>query len=69
MRSTFLTRLDSEVIQRLMASAAASKKSPPYSDEDFLAAQDHSWVALNRSRERDECRLKLELLGLLSAAR
>ena len=69
MRSTFLTRLDSEVIQRLMASAAASKKSPPYSDEDFLAAQDHSWVALNRSRERDECRSKLELLGLLSAAR
>jgi thymidylate synthase (FAD) len=51
-----------------MASAAASKKSPPYSDEDFLAAQDHSWVALNRSRERDECRSKLELLGLLSAA-
>ena len=66
MQSMFLTRLDREVIQRLSASAAASKKAPPWSNEDFLTAQDPSWLALTRSRERDECRSKLELLGLLA---
>lgn len=66
MQSMFLTRLDREVIQRLTASAAASKAAPPYSNEQFLAAQDPSWIALTRSRERDECRSKLELLGLVA---
>jgi thymidylate synthase (FAD) len=66
MQSMFLTRLDREVIQRLTANAAAAKSAPPYSNEEFLAAQDPSWVSLNRSRERDECRSKLELLGLLA---
>lgn len=65
MQAMFLTRLDREVIQRLTANAAAAKKAPPWSNDDFLAAQDPSWVALTRSRERDECRSKLELLGMV----
>ncbi len=66
MQSTFLTRLDSGVIQRLTANAAAAGTSPPFSDADFMAAQDATWVSLNRSRERDECRSKLQQLGLLA---
>ncbi|QDT65907.1 FAD-dependent thymidylate synthase [Calycomorphotria hydatis] len=60
--SMFLTRLDREVITRL----ATSGQVPPYSDEAFLQAQDPTWVDLKRSRERDECRAKLEKLGLLA---
>lgn len=56
-----LTRLEIGVVGRL----AASGRAPPYSEEDFLAAQDESWTALKRSRERDECRQKLVRLGLL----
>ncbi len=66
MQSMFLTRLDREVIQRLTANASLSRTSPPFSETEFLAAQDPSWVALTRSRERDECRSKLELLGMLA---
>lgn len=66
MQAMFLTRLDCEVIQRLTRNAAASGHCPPYSDADFLAAQDPAWETLSRSRERDECRSKLERLGLLA---
>jgi thymidylate synthase (FAD) len=66
MQSTFLTRLDSGVIQRLTANAAAAGTAPPFSDADFMAAQDSTWVSLNRSRERDECRSKLQQLGLVA---
>ncbi len=65
MQSTFLTRLDTEVIQRLTANAAAAGAAPPFSEEAFLAAQDPKWVDLTRSRERDECRNKLARLGLV----
>ncbi|MFN9718884.1 MAG: FAD-dependent thymidylate synthase [Planctomycetota bacterium] len=65
MKSMFLTRLDCEVIQRLTTNAEVSGQVPPFSDEQFLAAQDPAWAALSRSRERDECRSKLESLGLL----
>lgn len=65
MQSTFLTRLDTEVIQRLTASAAAAGNAPPFSEDAFLAAQDPKWVELTRSRERDECRSKLARLGLV----
>ena len=68
MQSTFLTRLDSGVIQRLTANAAAAGTAPPFSDDAFIAAQDPTWIALNRSRERDECRSKLQRLGLLAQA-
>jgi len=66
MQSTFLTRLDSGVIQRLTANAATAGTAPPFSDADFMAAQDSTWVSLNRSRERDECRSKLQQLGLVA---
>jgi thymidylate synthase (FAD) len=65
MQSTFLTRLDSEVVQRLTANAAATGTAPPFSESAFMAAQDPTWVSLNRSRERDECRSKLQRLGLV----
>ena len=65
--SMFLTRLDREVIHRLMERLAAAGRGRA-TEEDFLAAQDPSWTALNRSRERDECQAKLVSLGLLHTA-
>lgn len=59
-----LTRLDAGVIARLASTGAA----PPYSQQQFLAAQDESWRSLSRCRERDECREKLVRLGLLTGA-
>ena len=60
----FLTRLDREVIARLMGGWPRAGK-PQASEEDFLAVQDPAWAAMARSRERDECREKLVRLGLL----
>lgn len=54
-----LTRLDRQVIVRL---AAMGKL--PAGEADFLAAQEPAWTALERCRERDECREKLRHLGL-----
>jgi thymidylate synthase (FAD) len=65
MQSMFLTRVDTEVIQRLTATAATDGTAPPFSEAAFLAAQDATWAALKRSRERDECRGKLQRLGLV----
>ncbi len=65
LKAMSLTRLDTEVIQRLMAQATAAGSAPPWSDEEFLAVQDPAWRGLTRSRERDECREKLVRLGLL----
>ena len=45
--------------------AGARHKSPPFDEADFLAAQDDSWKSLTRSRERDECRQKLQRLSIL----
>ena len=58
-----LTRLDREVIGRLVA---VSGGRLPASAETFRAAQDPSWAALERCRERDECLEKLVSLGLVS---
>ncbi len=63
----FLSRQEREVIQRLMSRLAQTGKSQA-GEEDFLAAQDPAWAALARSRERDECRAKLALLGMLPNA-
>ena len=52
----------------MTANASASGSSPPFSHDEFLAAQDPAWAPLTRSRERDECRSKLESLGLLAPA-
>ena len=61
-----LTKLDREVIQRL--AARSGKHSLPAGHADFLAAQDPSWIALERCRERDECHSKLVQLGLVRPA-
>ena len=57
-----LSRLEQEVVVRLAAQAKT-----PADEADFLAAGDPSWAALQRCRERDECREKLVRLGLLKA--
>jgi thymidylate synthase (FAD) len=64
LKATYLTRLDRELISRLIDRLAAAGRSRG-SAEDFLAVQDATWVGLNRCRERDECQKKLIALGLL----
>jgi len=59
-----LTRLDREVIGRLVTQSAG--RGFPASHDAFLAAQDPSWNGLARSRERDECLEKLVALGLVT---
>jgi thymidylate synthase (FAD) len=61
----FLSRLDVAVMQRLVARPRPAGAAS-WTEEDFLAVQDESWRPLTRCRERDECRAKLALLGLLS---
>src|SRR5580704_254317 len=63
--STELTGLDASVIARMMQNASTDRKSPPFDEADFLAAQDETWKSLTRSRERDECREKLRRLSIL----
>jgi thymidylate synthase (FAD) len=65
--SLSLTRLDQEILQRLVSSKQSNATPPFWSEADFLAVQDESWRSLQRCRERDECREKLERLGLLPA--
>jgi thymidylate synthase (FAD) len=59
-----LTRLDREVIGRLVAQSAG--RGLPASHDAFLAAQDPSWKDAARSRDRDECLEKLVSLGLVA---
>ena len=66
LESMRLTKLDREVIQRL--AARSGKHGLPAGHADFLAAQDPSWAALERCRERDECLAKLVNLGLVRPA-
>ncbi len=61
----FLSRLERELIGRLMQRLAESGRARA-SEDDFLAVQDPSWAELKRCRERDECRQKLKELGILS---
>ncbi|QDT93938.1 FAD-dependent thymidylate synthase [Gimesia algae] len=63
----FLTRLDKEVLARLMTNAAEKSLVPPFTEEAFLEVQDETWKSLKRSRERDECQSKLQRLGILKA--
>jgi thymidylate synthase (FAD) len=55
-----LSRLDQGVAIRL-----ASAGRVPAGEAELHAAQDPSWAGLSRSRERDECREKLQRLGLV----
>jgi thymidylate synthase (FAD) len=64
--SMFLTRLDCELIQRLMERLATSGRGQA-TDEDFQAVLDPTWAAAKRSRERDECREKLVRLGIMKS--
>lgn len=64
----FLNRLDRDVIRRLMENCSAQASAPPFSEEAFLDAQDPTWQTLTRCRERDECRQKLVMLGILGSA-
>jgi thymidylate synthase (FAD) len=66
MGGMFLSRLDRGVIQRLMQAAESNGTKLPLPEEAFLAAQDPDWKELTRSRERDECREKLQQLGILA---
>lgn len=59
-----LSRLEMGVVQRLAARPRPAE-STRWTEQDFLAVQDESWQSLGRSRERDECRAKLQQLGLL----
>lgn len=65
LQAMFLTRIDREIIGRLMARLQSGGRA--LTEEDFLACQDESWRELARSRERDECRAKLQRLGILPA--
>ena len=60
LESMRLTRLDQEVIARLSASGHV-----PATPEQFLAAQDPVWKEMERCREREECREKLQQLGIV----
>ena len=63
-RALQLTALDVGVIQRLVARPRATE-AIHWTETDFLDSQDPTWAGLPRSRERDECRRKLEQLGML----
>lgn len=63
----FLTRMDHEVIARLMTAASQQGLTPPFSPELFLEVQDETWKPLTRSRERDECQQKLVKMGILAS--
>jgi len=60
----FLSRLDRDVVRRLVARLAAENRAVA-TDDDFMAVQDPDWAELERCRERDECRAKLAALGIL----
>jgi thymidylate synthase (FAD) len=64
LQGLFLSRLEQELVTRLMARLAESGRGRA-NQEDFLAVEDPSWAGMARCRERDECREKLIQLGLL----
>lgn len=68
MGGMFLSRLDRAVIERLMSNARTAGAVPPFDEQAFLAAQEPDWAELKRSRERDECREKLQRLGIVRKA-
>ena len=67
LESMELTRLDRGVITRLMEHAAEAGETPPFSENEFLSAQDETWRDLKRCRERDECRSKLVAMGIVGS--
>ncbi len=65
--ATFLSRLELSVVERLMKRARQTGNTPPFNEEIFLACQDETWKDLKRCRERNECRSKLQRIGVLAA--
>lgn len=65
-QAMFLSRLDVELIARLTQRLAATGRASA-TDDDFMAVQDPTWSGMTRNRERDECREKLILLGILKS--
>lgn len=65
-QAMFLSRLDVELIARLTQRLAATGRASA-TDDDFMAVQDTTWSGMTRNRERDECREKLILLGILKS--
>ncbi len=64
LQGMFLSRLEREVITRLAERMAATGRAAS-TEDDFLAVQDPAWRDVQRCRERDECREKLQRLSLL----
>lgn len=62
-----LSRIEQEIIRRMMTTAGQRGLVPPFSDELYLEEQDNSWRSMTRCRERDECADKLRKLGILKA--
>jgi thymidylate synthase (FAD) len=60
-----LSRQERELIVRLAQRLRETGRAAA-AEDDFLAVQDPTWRDLTRCRERDECREKMILLGLLS---
>jgi len=56
---TFLSRLERDVIGRLMRRLAEVGRGEASEEDLSWAVQDPSWTELTRCRERDECREKL----------
>jgi thymidylate synthase (FAD) len=65
MEGMFLSRLDRDLIARLMRRLADNGR-PQAKLDDFMAVQDDTWTGMQRCRERDECRDKLVRLGILT---
>lgn len=66
LEAMYFTRLDRGVIERLLERLAGSGRTRG-DDTDFMAVQDVTWQGQTRNRERDECRSKLQRMGLLTA--
>ena len=67
MGSMFFSRLDVGMIQRISQRGTELNQAPPFSDELFMELQDETWKGLKRCRERDECKSKLQRMGLLAS--
>jgi len=61
LEAVILSRLDIGVLQRIMQKVAEGIAA---TEELFLKCQDKAWASLKKCRERDECREKLQQLGV-----
>jgi len=64
LESLNLTRLDIEVIRKIMVLSNTNRTDTL--EDHFNNSQPEEWANLTRCRERDECRNKLKILGVLT---